>query len=132
MNRKAKGTAAERALIHLFWGAGWAACRVAGSGAIKYPVPDVIAANNLRKLAIECKATADTSQYFNHKEITDLKEFGQRFGAETWVSVKFNREGTYFLSLDDLEPTDKHFVAHLDVAKRRGLSFEELVGKKNG
>ena len=129
MNTKAKGTAAERELIHLFWGAGWAAARVAGSGSIKYPVPDVIAANNLRKLAIECKATADTNQYFNHKEIDDLKEFGKRFGAETWVSIKFNREGTYFLGLEDLEATDKHFVAHLDVAKRRGLAFVELVDK---
>ena len=53
MSRKSKGINAERSLIHKFWAHNWAAIRVAGSGSSKYPSPDVLAGNNLRKLAIE-------------------------------------------------------------------------------
>lgn len=46
MSHKSKGINAEREIIHLFWSMpGWTACRVAGSGSMKYPSPDVIAGN---------------------------------------------------------------------------------------
>ncbi len=127
MSKKSRGTNAERDLIHKFWGVGWAALRAAGSGSSQFPAPDVVAANNIRKLAIEVKLTTETKKYFTKKEINELTYFSEKFGAESWVAIKFFREPWYFLSLEDLEETGKSFVASLDVAKRRGLLFEEVI-----
>jgi Holliday junction resolvase len=126
MNRKAKGIAGERELIHLFWGAGWAAFRCAGSGAIKYPVPDIIAGNNLRKIAIEVKTIAADHKYFSEAEIADLLTFCQKFGCEAWLAIKFGRMGWFFVSPEDLEKTEKNYVISKAICERRGLRFEEL------
>ena len=45
MSLKSKGINAERELIHKFWGVGWGAVRVAGSGSMRYPSSDILAAN---------------------------------------------------------------------------------------
>ena len=54
---KRKGTNAERDLIKLFWSVGWAAVRVAGSGSMQFPSPDLLVGNKIRRLAIEVKTT---------------------------------------------------------------------------
>jgi len=79
---KRKGTAAERELIHRFWKHGWAAVRVAGSGSTIYPSPDIIAGKGGRSIALECKSTADTRQYFTKKEIKELQEYASLMHAE--------------------------------------------------
>ncbi|MGV8161829.1 MAG: Holliday junction resolvase Hjc [Candidatus Nanoarchaeia archaeon] len=127
MNAKGKGSNAERDLVHKFWAANWACFRAAGSGSNHYATPDLIAGNNLRKLAIEVKITAFDRQYFDKKEIEDLRLFGTMFGAEPWVAVKFPKTEWAFLMLEDLEETPKAFVASKVVAERRGLKFEEIV-----
>lgn len=127
MNRKSKGTNFERELIHAFWKNNWSAIRSAGSGSQKYPSPDILAGNNIRKLAIECKVTKASRQYLTKKEIAELQEFSTIFGAESWVAVKFNNVDWYFLNLEDLEDSGNNFVVSIPTAKRRGLSFEELV-----
>jgi len=127
MNAKAKGSNAERELIHLFWQNGWAAFRAAGSGSVKYPVPDIIAGNGLRKIAIECKACKSRSKYFEKKEIQDIEEFGRKFGAEAMVSVKFNNLGTFFLKTNELQETEKSFMITAEVAMQKGKKFEELI-----
>jgi Holliday junction resolvase len=127
MNTKAKGTGAERELIHLFWASSWAAVRIAGSGSMKYPSPDVLASNKRRKIGIECKTTKSSYQYLAKDEITGLQAFCRLFGAEPWIGVKF-KSSWYFLSLDDLKETQKNFVVSQDLAKQKGLTFNELVG----
>ncbi len=127
MSRKSKGINAERELIHLFWQNGWSACRIAGSGSTKYPSPDVIAGNNVRKIAIECKSTKDIRQYFTKKEIEELKEFSRVFGAEPWVGVKFNNVDWYFLTLEDLANNGEGYSTNIPCAKTKGFSFTELV-----
>ncbi|MFH1063569.1 MAG: Holliday junction resolvase Hjc [Candidatus Woesearchaeota archaeon] len=127
MSRKSKGTNAERELIHLFWANGWSACRVAGSGCTKYPSPDVLAGNNVRKLAIECKVTKDIRQYFTSKEIHELKQFSAIFGAEPWVGIKFNNVDWYFVTMEDLGGTGEGHSVTLENAKRKGFLFKELV-----
>ncbi len=131
MNLKKKGLDAERELVRMFWDNGWAAVRVAASGAIKWPAPDVLAGNSLRKFAIESKVTKDTKQYFSKKEIQELKEFAKLFGTEAWVAVKFNRLDWYFLNLEDLDENEESYVIDIQKAKRRGLSFNELIEKNN-
>ena len=64
MSFKSKGINGERELVHMFWNRGWACLRIAGSGSSKYPSPDILAGNKLRKLAIECKITKDQKKYF--------------------------------------------------------------------
>jgi holliday junction resolvase Hjr len=130
MSTKSRGTNAERDLVHKFWAVNWACFRAAGSGSSQFPTPDLITGNNIRKLAIEVKLTTYERQYFDKKEIADLQLFATLFGAEPWVAIKFLRHEWLFLTLEDLEETPKAFVASKEVAERRGLTFEELTGKK--
>jgi Holliday junction resolvase len=127
MSLKSKGINAERELIHLFWGNGWTAVRVAGSGNTKYPSPDVLASNAVRRLAIEAKVTKDKYKHFPKDEIEQLREFSQKSGAEPWIAVKFKGNSWFFLSLEDLQETGAHYSIPLELAKRRGLAFSELI-----
>lgn len=133
MSKKSKGINAERELLHKFWANGFIAMRAPGSGAIKYPCPDLLAGNALRKLAIECKTTCSDKQYISSEQIDDLKKFASIFAAEPWVAVRFSlnmsdSSGWYFISMDDLKETEgKNYVVSLAMAKARGLLFDEMV-----
>lgn len=127
MSRKSRGINAERDLIHKFWGQGWAALRAAGSGSSQFPAPDVVASNNVRKLAIECKLTIEKKKYFTKKEINELKYFCEKFGAESWIAIKFFHKPWYFLSLEDLEETNSSWAVSVELAELKGLTFEEIV-----
>ena len=129
MSRKSKGISAERELLHSFWGSGWACVRVAGSGSMCFPSPDLLAGNGPRKLAIECKAINDDKKYFSQDDVDKIVEFSRKFGAEAWFGVKFLGIGWFFISLDDLDKTKGNFVVSLALAKNKGLSFDELIGK---
>src|SRR3989304_7320060 len=91
MSRKSIGISAERELIHLCWSSGWAAIRVAGSGSIKYPVPDIVAGKGSRVFAVECKKCGSSSVYVSVEEIDDLVAFARLFGAEPVVAGRFCR-----------------------------------------
>lgn len=128
MGKKSKGIGAERELIHKFWETDkWVAHRIAGSGSSKYPSPDIIASNNIRKIAIECKTSKEKRIYIPKKEIEELKKFGEMFGAESWVGVKFNRNNWLFLTIEDLEETEASFCITLENAKAKGFLFEEMI-----
>lgn len=127
MSSKSRGTNAERDLIHRFWGAGWAALRAAGSGSSQFPSPDVVASNNVRKLALEVKLTTEKKKYYTKKEIKELRYFAEKFGAEAWAAVKFYHLPWRFLTIEDLEETKASFAVDILLAERRGLTFEELV-----
>ncbi len=129
MSLKSKGINAERELVHMFWGKGWACLRIAGSGSIKYPSPDLLVGNSLRRLAVECKITKDSKKYFEKNEIYSLKKFAEIFGAEPWVAIKFKGEDWYFISLEDLTETNRCFMADVESAKNKGLLFEEIINK---
>ncbi len=127
MSLKSRGTNGERELVHMFWGVGWACFRAAGSGSSRFPSPDLIAGNNLRKLAIEVKITTEDRKYFTSKEIDELKEFSLKFGSEPWVAVRFFRKPWIFLPVEDLVQSKGSFCVTENIAERRGLSFEELT-----
>ncbi|MBN1376883.1 Holliday junction resolvase [Candidatus Woesearchaeota archaeon] len=133
MSRKSKGIDAERELVHKFNNNGWMAVRIAGSGSMKYPSPDILAGNNIKKIAIECKTTKSNNKYLTRKEVNELRQFANIFGVEPWVAVKFTNKDNknkdwIFLTLEDLKETDKSFVFEYEKAKLLGLSFEELIG----
>jgi len=128
MSVKTKGINAERDLIHKFWTTNeWAAIRVAGSGSMKYPSPDVLASNKIRKLAIECKVTKDDKKYFDEKEINELNEFAKFFDAESWIGIKFKGLDWLFISTRDLEKTKNMYLVEKENTKKKGLLFEELI-----
>jgi len=129
MSQKQKGTNAERELVHMFWNTGnWVCHRIAGSGSSKYPSPDLIASNNLRRLAIECKITKKTSVYIPKEEIDALKQFSVMFGAEPWVAVKFTKQEWFFLTTEDMHETENNYSVNVELAKMKGLLFEEIIG----
>ena len=130
VNRKAKGTRGERELVKFFNESGWACIRTPGSGSSSYPSPDILAGNAIRRVAIECKMTKEKKKYFDNAEIAQLQEFSQKFGAESWIGVKFGREQWYFMMLEDLENTGNCLAASLEQAKRKGLTATELLGKE--
>jgi Holliday junction resolvase len=127
MSRKSKGINAERNLIHKFWSNAWAAVRIAGSGSMKYPSADVLATNKLRRLAIECKTSNDKNKYLTKEEVAQLKEFSDIFGTEPWIAVKFDRHDWLFVSTDDLKDSGNNFLVSLELAEKKGLSFNELL-----
>ena len=128
MSSKSKGSNAERELIHLFWATKeWTACRVAGSGSMKYPAPDIIANKAGISLAIECKSTAGNNQYLEKREVEELKEYAKMAGARPLVALRFSRKPWLFLDPEDLEQTGQNLVASQKLAERRGLTFEELT-----
>ena len=127
MSVKTKGSNAERELLHMFWSRGFACIRSAGSGSMKYPGPDLIASNKVRKLAVECKSTKNNKQYLDKHDIEQLKEFCEIFGAEPWFAVKFSMMEWLFLSFEDIEKTEKGYVIDSKVAERRGLLIDELI-----
>jgi len=121
---KTKGSNAERELVVMFHGKEWSAIRVAGSGRMNFPSPDVLAGNGSRVLAIECKSTKHPHQYFEAEQIAQLLEFSEKFGAEPWLAVKFSTEW-HFLGVDDLSKTKSgKFVANKNKIKSK--SFEEI------
>ena len=129
MAQKQKGSNAERELVRLFWGNNWAAIRVAGSGSSRFPCPDVIARNNNRTIAVECKSTKSTSKYIEKDEIAQLTEFSRVFGAEPWIGFRFSKQEWLFIPPENLRETAGHVVVSLTEAKSLGLSFSELVEK---
>ncbi len=125
MNTKAKGSNAERELIHMFWNRNFAALRTAGSGSMSYPCPDILVGNNVRKLAIEVKRPGKEYQHLERKQIDDLQLFSTVFGAEPWIAVKFKE--WRFLTIEDLNKTETSFSITKEIAERKGLIFEELI-----
>ncbi|MBI2662314.1 Holliday junction resolvase [Candidatus Woesearchaeota archaeon] len=129
VNLKAKGTRGERELVKFFNEAGWVCIRVAGSGSSRYPAPDLLAGNAMRRLAIECKMVGNDKKYFDRDEIDQLQMFARKFGAESWIGIRFPTEKWHFLMLEDLEKTGTCWAISVELAKRRGLIFEELIGE---
>ncbi len=129
MSLKSKGINAERELVHKFWSENWACLRIAGSGSSRYPSPDILVSNNLRRLAIECKVTKNKKKYFKKNEIEALKKFASMFGAEPWVAIKFKGYEWFFMPVEDLVETGKCFLADVGKAQSIGLLFEEIIKK---
>jgi len=127
--RKSKGSKAERELIHMFWKKGFAAMRAAGSGSTHHPSPDIVAGNGKYFFAIECKASHDLVKYLDKDEITQLDLFANSFGARPFVAIRFDNDRWYFMRLTDLKVTKKSYVVNFELAKKKALSFEELIGE---
>ena len=129
-NKKAKGTAAENELLHNFWENEWVCVRVAGSGSTQFPAPDLLASNGFRKIVMEVKVVNANKKYFTKKEIEDLELFAQKFGAQSWVGVRFSQNQWYFIPTSELEQTkSNNYVIDIITMKKKGFVFMEMIGK---
>jgi Holliday junction resolvase len=127
VNYKKKGIDAERQLLSMFWDNEWVAIRVAGSGSMRHPSPDLLTSNGERILCIEVKVTSSECQYFSKKEIEELKFFSSKFKAEPWTCVKFKNKEWFFFILEDLHENEKQFRISLKDAQLKGIKFEEII-----
>jgi len=127
--RKAKGTLAENELIHKFWDNEWVCVRVAGSGSGRYPAPDLLASRGDKKIVMEVKVIGGIKKYFSKKEIDDLNLFANKFAAESWVGVQFEKKQWYFIPVSELEISKLgNFSIDLISMKRKGFTFEDMIG----
>jgi Holliday junction resolvase len=124
---KAKGSAAERELLTMLWGAGFAGIRAAGSGVTKFYCPDVLASNGSKVLAVECKSTKFKYQYFDPEQVRQLQEFSKIFKSEAWLAVKFSTEWKFFRP-EDLKPTGKALVVTNEDQSKIFLDIVRCVG----
>ena len=133
MSSKKKGTRYERELFHLFWDTGtWSAVRSAGSGSTPLPSPDILASNNNRTIALECKSIKSGSKYLEKEKMEELIKFSTLFGAEPWLGIRFDNKGWFFLKPEDLQKNkNENYSISLDYAKEKGINFENLINPNN-
>lgn len=125
---KAKGSRAERELLHMLWQSRFAVVRSAGSGLSSYPNPDLIASNGKKYLAIECKSLKSNIKYLTKDDIKQLLSFSKKFGAEPWFGIRFDNENWYFIEPKKLEKSKNgNFNISINLAKKRGLTFNKLI-----
>ena len=127
MSHKSVGTKGERDILKMFWDNGWAAVRTPGSGSARFPSPDIIAGKKDRRMVIEAKITKENKKYFEEKEIRELKYFGNLFGAEIWVAIRFKGENWFFINIEDLIFSGKSYSIDKENDKMKGLLFEEII-----
>ena len=108
---------------------GHATLRSAGSGSTPLPAPDIIVSNKKNIFAIECKALKSKRKYFSPREINELKEFSDKFGAIPLIAMRFDRIGWFFVHIEDLGFSKTNHYISLDLAQKKGLKFEEIIGK---
>lgn len=115
----------------MFWEAGHFCLRVAGSGSMPFPCPDLLAGKGGRSFAIECKSCKSDRRYITEEQVNELKEFAKGFGAEPLIGMRFNREGWKFLKPEHLGRNGgKHFFISKDLCQEKGITFETLVNSR--
>jgi len=124
---KAKGSRTERELLHIFWKNNWMAIRVAGSGVMPFPCPDLLVGKKGRSLAIECKS-GKTTRYIEEKQLNELIEFAKGYGAESWIGIRFNNMEWRFLKPNQLGRTNgNNFFISKELALKKGINFKRLI-----
>ncbi len=130
MKSKAKGTLYERELFHMFWNNNFGAIRSAGSGSTPLPAPDILAGNQERLLAIECKAIKTKSKHFKKEEVEQLQNFSQIINATPIIAMRFDNNGWFFLNANNLNPNKKgNYTITFDLCQKQGIKFKELIGE---
>ena len=112
----------------MLWENGFAAVRSPGSGAISYPMPDIVAGNGKKFIAIEVKMRKTLPLYLTEQEIKDLVMFSNLFGAEPFVGIKIPRNDWKFVKISQLKETKKGYKIDKEVY-HLAMDFDELIGK---
>lgn len=113
-----KGSRGERELVNYLYDDGWGVMRSPASGASTLnDLPDVLAGNGWKTIAIEAKVCGDDVLYIPPDEVEQVIDFAGRFGAGAYIGVRFDIEygdpsygadypGWYFFHPEDIYRTD--------------------------
>ena len=127
MSNKAKGSKAERELLDILTENGWRAARVAGSGVNDNSPCDLFAAKmGKRGYVIEAKSSKKSTVYITREQIQDFVLFSQMIGLNPVIALRFNREGWFFITPQQLKDTGKYWAASLKDAKSEGKRFGQF------
>ncbi|HLC36698.1 MAG TPA: Holliday junction resolvase Hjc [archaeon] len=124
---KAKGSRAERELLHKFYENEWACARIAGSGSNPLPCPDLIAMKNKKALAIECKFHNGNYLNISRAQMNELSQWKAFSGSEIVIAWKIPFKGWFFLSPSQFKENSAAFSISKEKALIEGISLEKLV-----
>ena len=126
-----KGTNRERELVEMFWEKGFGVVRVPASGsATERSLPDMVAGDGDRYIAVEAKSSGKNTIYIDGGEVDDLLDFCDRFGAKARIGVRFDRMDWFFFHPGNLHYTDGgNYRVKKEKAVSEGIDFPELVGE---
>lgn len=126
MSNKAKGSKAERELFKLFVDNNYRVVRVAGSGTMENADCDLLAGKTGKKYSIEAKSSKSPNKYISKDQIERFMIFSEIFELTPVIAIRFNREGWFFLSPNQLEETEKNYGISLKKAKEVGKRFSQF------
>ena len=128
MGSNSKGSRRERELTNLLDERQWAVMRAPSSGAgTQRELPDVLAGNGTRFVAIEAKASSGDPIYVDGEEVDALRFFAENFGADPLLGVRFDYCDWAFFAPDDVYQTDGgNYRIKKDVLDD-GLTLPELT-----
>lgn len=112
-SNKNRGFAFERELVNLLESNGYAAIRCpASGGGTKKNRPDVLAGNGRNIYAFEVKSSNGDVIYIHPKQIKELYDFADKFGALPWVCVRFTHNPFTIFNPRQLQrtPTGKYKI----------------------
>jgi Holliday junction resolvase len=123
-SRYEKGANFERALVEKFQKEGFIAMRAAGSGTIKFVIPDVVAIKGEKIFLIECKTTKKKSLSLKEPILSLKKILPISRKAKIFLAVKFPREKARFFPLKKLGKK-KNFT--ISIKDNEYLTFEDIL-----
>jgi len=121
-----KGANAERELIKVLFGKGFAVLRVAGSGVSPLPSPDVVAIKSGRILAFECKAWRGDYLAIPVVTMNDEVNWARVAGAEFFIAWKIPHDGWLFVKFEHFHNAGKNFMISLSEAKKNSTPLDVL------
>ena len=126
MSNKSKGSKAERELLDIFTDHSWRAARVAGSGTNENTFCDLIAGKSGKAYAVEAKSSKGPRIYITKQQIDDFLQFSTVMGLTPVLAARFNREGWFFLTPQQLQDSGKYWVVNLENIRSQALRFGQF------
>lgn len=138
-NSNTKGSRSERELVNYLDNNGWAVLRAPASGAATdRELPDVLAGDGERFLAIEGKASGGNPIYLDAEEVEALIYFAEQFGAEPRLAARWDEKhgdlsygeewpGWYLHEVDAVHRTDGgNYRIKKELSLEEGTPITEL------
>ncbi len=126
MHRYVKGARSERELINFFYKLNYSVIRSAGSG-VNSLSPDIIVIKNKQGFAFECKAWDRTSLSIDKDRYQSLVDWETNTGMSTFLAWRMNIKGWYFIKLDEMNETNKHYTVTMTKALTIGRNLDKLI-----
>ncbi len=126
MSNYSKGSNGEYELIDAFEESNFRAIRAPGSGTTERESPDLVVGNGEQYYAFEVKRwKRDEYKYVEKRELEELWNWAEGFGAKPYLAVRFNYGDFAFFEKEELHETEKNYrVDRVKVPE--ALSIDDL------